>query len=141
MQWGSHPLKTWSTTQATVALSSGEAEYYGVVKGANHVLGRRALLEDFGIKVRCRVHTDSTAAKGIASRTGLGRTRHIAVHLLWVQERIRNKDFELLKVKGTENPADLMTKYLSHESLNYCTQLWCAAFTEGRSEAAPQCII
>ena len=28
---GRHILKTWSTTQATVALSSGEAELHGVV--------------------------------------------------------------------------------------------------------------
>ena len=105
------------------------------------MLGLSALLADFGIKVRCRVHTDSTAAKGIASRTGLGSTRHIAVHLLWVQERVRNKVFELLKCKGTENPADLMTKYLSHEGINYCTQLWSAVFSEGRSEAAPKCVL
>ena len=30
---GSHLLKTWASTQTVVALSSGEAEYYGEVKG------------------------------------------------------------------------------------------------------------
>ena len=30
---GNHVVKHWSTTQNTVALSSGEAEYYGVVSG------------------------------------------------------------------------------------------------------------
>ena len=30
---GSHVIKTWSATQGVVALSSGEAEYYGIVKG------------------------------------------------------------------------------------------------------------
>ena len=28
-----HIIKSWSTTQSIIALSSGEAEYYGVVKG------------------------------------------------------------------------------------------------------------
>ena len=32
LTFGKHCLKTWSTTQAVIALSSGEAEYYGVVK-------------------------------------------------------------------------------------------------------------
>ena len=30
---GSHMVKSWSTTQANVALSSGEAEFYGLVRG------------------------------------------------------------------------------------------------------------
>ena len=105
------------------------------------MLGLRSLLLDFGVQVQCRVHTDSSAAKGIASRTGLGKTRHIAVHLLWIQEHVRSKDFELLKCKGTSNPADLMTKHLSSDCIGVCTQLWCAVFREGRSEVAPQCVV
>ena len=88
-----------------------------------------------------RIHTDSSAAKGIASRTGLGKTRHIAVHLLWLQERLRNKEFTLYKCKGTENPADLMTKHLSRESNEHCTGEWNAVAMSGRSEAAPQCSV
>ena len=33
---GSHLIKAWSSTQASVALSSGEAEYYGPVHGVMH---------------------------------------------------------------------------------------------------------
>ena len=138
---GGHTVKTWATTQATVALSSAEAEYYGLVKGSCQLLGMLALLNDFGIKCNGRVFIDSSAALGIAKRTGLGKTRHIAVHLLWVQERLRNKDFELLKVKGTENPADLMTKFLSREDNDRHTATWGAAPMEGRSDAAPQCLV
>ena len=141
MKLGAHTLKTWATTQAIVALSSGEAEYYGLVKGASHLLGMIALFKDLGINMVGRIFTDSTAAKGIASRMGLGKTRHIAVHLLWIQEKVRNKDFELLKVKGTENPADLMTKHLSQEVVNEFTNMWGAIFSSGRSDAAPQCVV
>ena len=59
---GSHVLKCWSTTQAVVALSSGEAEFYGVVKGSAVGLGQRALLRDIGIDIPLRVWTDSSAA-------------------------------------------------------------------------------
>ena len=32
---GSHLLKSWSTTQSVIALSSGEVEYYSMVKGGS----------------------------------------------------------------------------------------------------------
>ena len=46
---GDHVIKTWSFTQATIALSSGEAEYYGMVKGASMALGIQSMLEDLGM--------------------------------------------------------------------------------------------
>ena len=36
---GSHMIKSWSSTQSGVALSSGEAEFNGVVRGAGIGLG------------------------------------------------------------------------------------------------------
>ena len=43
-----HVLKTWSSTQASVSLSSGNAELYGVVRAAGVGLGHHALLHDVG---------------------------------------------------------------------------------------------
>eukprot|EP00974_Lingulodinium_polyedra_P056564 5439607-Lingulodinium_polyedra.AAC.1 len=45
-------LKQWSTTQATVALSSGEAELVSVVKGACEGIGVKNLLNDLGFTAR-----------------------------------------------------------------------------------------
>ena len=95
----------------------------------------------FGVNVIGRIYTDSSAAKGIASRTGLGKTRHIAVHLLWVQERVRNGDFMLYKCKGVDSPADLMTKHLSREDNERHTTERGYVTMGGRSEAAPPCSI
>ena len=36
---GNHTLKSYSTTQTVVAQSSGEAEYYGLTKGASVGVG------------------------------------------------------------------------------------------------------
>ena len=49
MTFGRHVLKASSSTQAIVALSSGEAEYYGLAKGASVGLGTQAMLVDLGI--------------------------------------------------------------------------------------------
>ena len=35
---------------------------------------------------------DSSAAKGIASRRGLGKVRHIEVHQLWLQDKVQKKE-------------------------------------------------
>ena len=53
-----------------------------------------------GIKVRIRVNTDASAAKGIASRRGLGKVRHIEVHQLWVQDKVASGEVEVRKVDG-----------------------------------------
>ena len=72
MMVGSHVLKTWSSTQVSLALSSGEAEYYGVVRASGIGLGQQALFRDAGLGLRLRVWTDSSAAIGTSSRQGLG---------------------------------------------------------------------
>ena len=136
--WGSHCIRNWSSTQAIIALSSGEAEYYGVVKAASVALGCRAMFTDFNIDSKIDIYTDAEAAKGIASRTGLGKTRHIAVHYLWVQERVRAKGIALHRVRGSDNPADLMTKFLTAPVINKLTQLFRFTFLEGRSALTPQ---
>ena len=48
---GSHPIKTWSSTQTSIALSSGEAEFNGVVRGYGIGLGYQSLLRDLGISI------------------------------------------------------------------------------------------
>ena len=52
---GSHTLKTWSSTQPSVTLSSGEAEFYGVVRAAGAALGHQSLLRDLDCEVPARV--------------------------------------------------------------------------------------
>ena len=47
---GTHMIKSWTSTQKITALSSGEAEYYAVVKGTSQELGVRSILEDFKIE-------------------------------------------------------------------------------------------
>ena len=43
---GSHTIRTYSSTQTLVSLSSGEAEYYSVVKGASQAMVARSSLDD-----------------------------------------------------------------------------------------------
>ena len=45
---GRHCLRTWSTTQKSIALSSGEAELVAIVKISSETIGMAQLLKDWG---------------------------------------------------------------------------------------------
>ena len=107
---GKHTIKSRASTQSVIALSSGE--YYGVVKGASVFLGALSLCKDLGIEMKGRVHTDSSAAKGMANRRGLGKTRRIDTQYLWVQERLSAGSFDVEKEGTDDNVGDLFTKHL-----------------------------
>ena len=110
-------VKSWSTTQSTIATSSGEAECYAMVRGASEALGMSAALEDLGHRVEIEIHVDSTAAKAISSRLGLGRLRHLEVRFLWLQEAVRRRRLVVKKVAGANNLADIFTKPKSENEL------------------------
>ena len=107
---GEGAVKHWSSTQGSTAMSSGEAEYYAMVKAAAEGLGIQSLCKDLGYDFPLRLCVDSTAAKAIASRLGLGKVRHMEVKYLWAQEAHKRGRFSIEKVWGTVNPADVLTK-------------------------------
>ena len=137
--FGRHLIKSWSTTQAVIALSSGEAEHYGIVKGSSIGLGLRALLDEFGVRDsrKIKMLTDASAAKGIAMRRGLGKVRHIEVTQLWVQEKVQAGEIEIIKVKTGENLADGMTKYIDSEKIRNQLIWTSQQIREGRHELMP----
>ena len=55
------------------------------MKGASQGLGLQTVIRDIGLQVKLHICTDSSAAKCMTSRVGLGKTRHVVVDLLWVQ--------------------------------------------------------
>ena len=82
------------------------------------------------MEVKAVVNADSSAALGIAGRTGVGKIRHLDTSLLWVQQKKERGDIEYHKVLGSDNPADLWTKnvdaklrdkHLAHLNLEYRT--------------------
>ena len=79
-------MKSWSSTQGSVATSVAEAEYYAALKGAAEALGFASLARDLGYELKVILWSDSTAARGVAATKGLSsRTRHMEVKFLWLQ--------------------------------------------------------
>ena len=106
---GRHLLRFSSTTQTVVSLSTGESEFYALVKGASIILGAVAMAKDLGATLKARMRYDATAGAGIANRRGVGRVRHLHTPSHWIQRHGQDGTIELSKVDGDRNWADLGT--------------------------------
>ena len=129
---GAHALTHWSSTQATVALSSAEAELNSTVKAASETLGILNLYSEIGNKMSGEVMTDSSGAKGIAQRSGCGKVKHLEVRQLWIQEVVCNKKLTVTKVERKKNPSDALTHHwLAHEGATHFGAIGVSAFGLG----------
>ena len=135
---GKHTIKGWSKTQALVALSSGESALYATLRTAAETLGIIAMTRDLGINLEGRVWGDASAALGMIHRKGLGRTRHIDVGYLWVQQVAAERRLAFEKILGRDNPADLFTKYLDQKTIDRHVEKLQGTYVNGRPSCAPQ---
>ena len=138
IMYGNHCIKSYSTTQSTIALSSAEAEYYVLVKAASCALGVKSMYSDLGHSIQINLHTGSSPAKSIASRRGLDRLRHVAVHLLWLREKVAASELQLFKINGKANPSDLLTKHLSQQDMHKYMKFMHYSIQNGRAVACPE---
>eukprot|EP00435_Cladocopium_sp_Y103_P022434 s2582_g5.t1 len=100
-----------SRTQKLVSLSSAEAEDYSCSSSASHAIVLARLIAWMtGFKVTIQLHTDSSDARGILQRQGVGRVRHLSCRILWLQDLIGSGQIKLATVAGAVNPADIGTK-------------------------------
>ena len=108
-------------SQSTIALSSCEAELLAMTHMTAEAIMVcnlcRFLLKLDGREVNPDldfiVYTDSSSAKALAQRRGVGRLKHVDLRHLWVQACVRQKLIRLKKVGTQNNVADLNTKNLS----------------------------
>ena len=106
-------------------MSSGEAEYYAAVKGGAEGLAMQSMCRDLGVEMRLRIHTDSSACRGICGQTG--------VPLLWLQGMVQCRKLSIVRIPGKVNPADLLTKYLTADLIVQNLRLLGFGSAEGRT--------
>ena len=75
------------------------------------------MLKDMGINIGIRINTDSSAAKGMANRRGLGKVRHIELTDLWIQDQVAKGRLIIVKISGTDNHSDSLTKHSTPERI------------------------
>eukprot|EP00971_Amphidinium_carterae_P253781 5037932-Amphidinium_carterae.2 len=72
----------------------------------------KELLKFIGEETHIHLELDASFAISMGSRIGLGKARHVAVRYLWLQQLVAERTIKLVKVKGTQHPPDVGTKYL-----------------------------
>ena len=95
-------------------------------------------MSDFGVESSGVVYADSSAALAIANRKGAGKLRHNNISTLWIQEKQDLHQLEMRKVHGTNNLADLMTKYLTRMVIDTHVKFIGQQRAEGRAQAGLQ---
>ena len=71
-------------------------------------------------------------------RKGLGKVRHMAVHLLWLQERVALNDIAIHKILGSNNPSDILTKHVSRDLLDKFLKFMSLHLEDGRAAECPE---
>ena len=138
---GQHTLGTWSSTQKVVSLSSAESEYYSMVRCASEAIGLANTIRELGHKAQVRIWTDAAAARGLALRSGSGAIKHVETKYFWLQQKEKIQELRIEKIRGTVNPADLMTKHLDGKRVVMLRELLNIKRIDGRPGSATKLTI
>ena len=116
---GQHLLAHWCRIQPSIALSSGEAEIYSSCRGLSNSLGIWNTLHELSGPEwgRLSLHVDASVCKSVVLRRGAGSIKHLETKDLWIQEAIRIKSIDVIKVPREVNVADCQAIYSNAENL------------------------
>ena len=117
-----------------IALSSGEAEYYGWVSATSQMLGLLSILLDWGRTFNAHVWMDVKAGIAIWSLLGLGRVKHIDTVFLWGQAMVTGGKISLGKKPTKEMLADFLTKHVDAATMQRCMAVLGMKFKSGESK-------
>ena len=77
-----------------------------------------------GLDTLVDVYCDSSSARGISNRDGVGKVKHLDLKQLWSQERVQTGDLRILRIPRKDNAADALThKLAGNELLRVMTSL------------------
>ncbi|WVZ81140.1 LOW QUALITY PROTEIN: hypothetical protein U9M48_028556 [Paspalum notatum var. saurae] len=108
-------LVSWSSRkQASVSLSTIEAEYIAAGSCCSQLLWMKATLSDFGLRFgKIPLLVDSTSAISVAKNPVLhSRTKHIDVRFHFLRDHYEKGDIDLVHVASENQLADIFTKPL-----------------------------
>ena len=117
------PISWCSQKQATVALSTQEAEYMSLSSACRELVWLRAVLAELGVvyNVGVTLYNDNAAAIALAKNpVQHRRNKHIDIKHHYIRELIENKVVEVKWLSGKEIPADFLTKALSYNKYKLC---------------------
>ncbi|WVZ58723.1 LOW QUALITY PROTEIN: hypothetical protein U9M48_008963 [Paspalum notatum var. saurae] len=106
-------LVSWSSRkQASVSLSTTEAEYIAAASCCSQLLWMKATISDFGLRFgKIPLLVDSTSAISVAKNSVLhSRTKHIDVRFHFLRDHYEKGVIDLVHVTSEYQLADIFTK-------------------------------
>ena len=111
---GQNVLFQYVRSQRTTALSSCESEYLAMASVVSEGILVGKVLSFLAGRERSLVaRCDSSSARSLAMRSGVGRIRHLSARVMWVQELTRSGLLQVRSIPTLVNPADVGTKPLT----------------------------
>nr|KYP46555.1 Retrovirus-related Pol polyprotein from transposon TNT 1-94 [Cajanus cajan] len=111
-----------SKLQNRVALSTTEAEYIAISEAAKEMIWLKNFLSELGKEQKnAPLFSDSQSAICLAKNPVFhSRCKHIQLRYHFIRELINDEELSLLKISGSENPADMLTKTVTTDKLRLC---------------------
>ena len=113
---GNSTVSTYCKGQAVIALSSEEAEYYGLVSAASQTLGLQSILLVWGWKFNAHVDGRDSWYRNWKPT----RARTSEAVFLWVQMMVTGGKISLGKKFAKEMLADFLTKHVEAATMLNC---------------------
>ena len=107
--------------QPYVTLSSGEAESVALATaGANTRYWQMLIKEFIGQRPDATIRVDANVAlQFMTEPRHESKMKHVEHKILFVREHVEAKYYDVQKVPGEDNPADILTKPLAKDKLEY----------------------
>ena len=108
-----------SQLQKIVTISITEAKYVAVTKSSKELIWLQNLLAELGFdQVMNVLHSDSQSAIHLAKNSAFhSRTKHIDLRYHFIRSLIEEGVLKLVKIAGSLNPTDMLTKPINTEKL------------------------
>ena len=119
-QIGGTAISWRSKKQASVALSTAEAEYMALASTAQEAVWLQQLMCDLARRVNCvQIYEDNQAAIKMSKNPQFhGRCKHIEIKYHFIRELVANKQLVLHYCPTEEMVADMLTKGLCRDQFN-----------------------
>src|SRR5882724_4047918 len=120
------PIAWKSRKQASVALSTTEAEYYVLGIACQEAVWIKQLCQElfmtFGGPIY--IYTDNTGAVALSDNPVFhNRSKHIDIQWHFVRDLVQSKVLCTSHIPGVQNGADFLTKALNHYKHERCLRL------------------
>ena len=111
-----------SELQKLVALSTTEAQYVAITEASKEMLWLKNFLVELGKTcVEHKLFSDSQRAIHLAKNPMFhSRTKHIQLRYHFIRSLLEDRELMLEKIRGSENPADMLTKMVAMDKLMLC---------------------